>query len=140
MMERRECGSAIVEFTWVTILLLVPLVYILVAVFDAQRAAYGVTAASTAGVRAFTQSPSVALAEPAAHEAVQRTLTDFGLPTGTSAVQCDPECFQPGSTVRVTVSVRQPLPLAPDLFGDSLAGIDVSSTHTEPFGQYRVGR
>ena len=51
-----ERGSATVEFTWLTILLLVPLLYVVIAVFETQRAAYGVSAASEAAARAFLQA------------------------------------------------------------------------------------
>ena len=41
-----ERGSAIVEFHFLGLLLLVPLVYVLLAVLDVQRASYGVTGRS----------------------------------------------------------------------------------------------
>ncbi len=56
--ERDEAGNAIVEFTWLGILLLVPLVYILLAVFDVQRGAFAVTTASRAAGRAFSLAES----------------------------------------------------------------------------------
>jgi hypothetical protein len=48
---RGEDGTALVEVTWLALLLLLPLVYLLVAVFDVQRASYGVSAASAAATR-----------------------------------------------------------------------------------------
>ena len=39
----REQGAATVEFVWLTVLLLVPLVYVLLTVFEAQRAAFAAT-------------------------------------------------------------------------------------------------
>src|SRR5690606_27853356 len=35
-----ESGTALIEFTWLGLLLLVPLVYIMLSVFDAQRGAF----------------------------------------------------------------------------------------------------
>ena len=62
-MRRTSDGTASVEFVWLTILLLVPFVYVLIAVFDTQRAAFGVSTASRAAARAFLQAPDVATGE-----------------------------------------------------------------------------
>ncbi|SKB09536.1 hypothetical protein [Aeromicrobium choanae] len=133
-----ERGSATVEFTWLTLLLLVPLVYIVVAVFETQRAAYGVTAASEAAARAFIQAAGPAEAEARARVAARLVLADHGVAGAAISAECRPECFVPGSSVVVRVRSSQRLPLAPDLFGDPVAAFDVASTHTEPFGRYRA--
>ena len=72
-------GTASVEFVWLTILLLVPFVYILIAVFDTQRASYGVSTASRAAARAFLQSPDVATGERRARIAANVALDDQDL-------------------------------------------------------------
>lgn len=135
---RREQGSATVEFTWLTLLLLVPLVYVVVAVFETQRTAYGVAAASEAAARAFIQSASPEQGRARAGAAARLVLADHDVVGASISTQCRPACFAPGSTVVVRVRSRQRLPLAPDLFGDPLAAFDVASTHTEPFGRYRA--
>lgn len=133
-----ERGSATIEFTWLTLILLVPLVYLVIAVFDAQRAAYGVSSASQAAARAFIQSPRPGLAHDRARRAARLALADHDLTDADIQMTCKPACFRPGSTVTVTVATVQRLPLAPDLFGDSVAAIDIDATHTEPFGRYRA--
>ncbi|MGH3455694.1 MAG: hypothetical protein ACRDPQ_20380 [Nocardioidaceae bacterium] len=56
--ERRdETGTALIEFIWLGLLLLVPLVYIMLTVFDAQRGAFGASSASRAAGRAFVLAP-----------------------------------------------------------------------------------
>ena len=45
---RRDDGSALVEFTWLAILLMIPLVYVVLAAVSVQRAAFATTG-STAG-------------------------------------------------------------------------------------------
>ena len=45
---RTERGTALVEVTWLAVLLLVPLVYLVLAVFDVQRSAFAVNAATRA--------------------------------------------------------------------------------------------
>lgn len=140
---RREEGSATVEFVWLTILLLVPFVYILIAVFDTQRAAYGVSTASRAAARAFLQAPDVATAERRARAAAGVALGDQGLNAASVQIACLPsnaECLEPGSSVRIRVSATQPLPLTPEALGSQLGGVAVDSVHVEPYGSYRAAR
>ncbi|MFC5677804.1 hypothetical protein [Aeromicrobium endophyticum] len=142
-MSRREEGTATIEFIWLSLLLLVPLVYVLVAVFDTQRAAYGVSTASRAAALAFLQSPDPASGEQRAKAAAGVALDDQGLDGASVRVSCLPspaDCFEPGSSVRVVVRATQPLPLTPSALGRQLGGITVDSTHTEPFGSYRAAR
>nr|WP_244633444.1 hypothetical protein [Aeromicrobium sp. CFBP 8757] len=124
-------------------LLLVPLVYVVVAVFDAQRAAYGVSAASRAAAVAFLQSTDPASGEQRARVAADAALADQGIDGASVRVTCLPaptECFEPGSSVRVVVRATQRLPLTPRALGSQLGGVTVDSTHTEPYGSYRARR
>src|SRR5690606_32093516 len=133
-----EDGSAVVEFTMLSLILIVPLFYMLIAVFEVQRASFAVTAASLAGTRAFTQSPDLATAEKAWRRAVDVTLADHGVTGAEVKRSCRPRCFVSGSTVEVSIVVQQPLPLAPRIFGETLTTIKVESRHSEPFGKYRA--
>lgn len=136
-------GTATIEFIWLSLLLLMPLVYLLIAVFDTQRAAYGVSTASRAAARAFLQADGVAAGEQRARRAARVALADQGLDVADVQLSCLPtraDCLQPGSSVRVVVRVRQPLPLTPDVLGSRLGGVTVDSTHTEPYGSYRSPR
>jgi Flp pilus assembly protein TadG len=142
-MSRPADGTATVEFVWLTLLLLVPFVYILVAVFDTQRAAYGVSAASRSAARAFLQSPDAATGQQRARAAAQIALDDQGLPGANVRISCLPSpaaCLEPGSSVRVVVRTTQTLPLTPSALGSQLGGITVESTHTEPYGSFRSKR
>lgn len=136
-------GTASVEFVWLTILLLVPFVYVLIAVFDTQRAAYGVSTASRAAARAFIQSPDVATGERRAKIAAGIALDDQALSDAAVQISCLPtaaDCLQPGSSVRVRISTTQLLPLTPSALGSQLGGIAVDSEHTEPYGSFRAER
>lgn len=142
MTRRRESGTATVEFVWLTILLLVPFVYALIAVFDTQRASYAVSAASRSAARAYLQAADPAVAEQRALVAARVALDDQDVDADV-VITCEPgpaDCLQPGSSVRVVVHTVQPLPLTPSALGDQLGGIAVDSTHTESFGTYRAGR
>lgn len=136
-------GAATIEFVWLTLLLLVPLVYILLAVFDTQRAAYGVSTASRAAAVAFLHSPDAATGERRARLAAGVALDDQGLASASVRVSCLPspqDCLEPGSSVRVVVRATQALPLTPSALGRRLGGVTVDSTHTEPYGSYRASR
>lgn len=51
-MRARERGNALVEFTWLAVLLMIPLVYLMLTVFQVQKAAYAMEAASREAGRA----------------------------------------------------------------------------------------
>lgn len=141
--SRGEEGTATIEFIWLALLLLMPLVYLLIAVFDTQRAAFGVSTASRSAARAFLQADDVAAGEQRARQAARVALGDQGLDDANIQVTCLPTpaaCFEPGSSVRVVVRVTQPLPLTPDALGSRLGGVTVDSTHTEPYGSFRSPR
>lgn len=140
-----ERGSAIVEFVWLGLLLLLPLVYVLVAAFTVQRAAYGVSAASRAAGRAFVLAPDEEAAYLRARHAARVALHDQGISRDQARVRiiCEPspaQCLSPGSVVTVVVRASQPLPLAPAVMGDSRPSVTVDSTHREPYGTFREER
>jgi hypothetical protein len=142
-MKQRDDGTATVEFVWLTVLLLVPFVYVLVAVFDTQRAAFGVSTASRSAARAFIQAPDVESGVRRARMAARIALDDQALPSASVQITCLPspaDCLTPGSSVRVLVRTTQLLPLTPSALGSQLGGITVDSTHIEPFGSFRSKR
>lgn len=141
--RRSEQGAATVEFVWLTVLLLVPLVYVLLTVFEAQRAAFAVSSASQAAGRAFLRAPDLATAQVRADQAAQVALADHGVTGAVVDVVCLPtpaDCLLPGSSVQVVVTVDQPLPLLPTVLGESLGVISVDATHTHAYGTFREDR
>lgn len=137
-----ERGSALVEFSWLAILLLVPLVYVVLAVFDVQRGAYGVTAASRAAARAFTLAEGdAAAARRDARAAAATALRDQGVDDFTLTVRCVPanRCRQPGATITVVVRTQVRLPLAPDVFGGTPPSFRVQAVQRLPVPQYVEG-
>ena len=142
---RDERGTALIEFIWLGLLLLVPLVYILLAAFDVQRASYAVSAASRAAGRAFVLAPDQTSAFTRAEAAARVALADqgVGVERSTLVVSCAPEpsrCLSPGSVITVSVTVQQPLPVAPAVFGSATPTVRVTSTHVEPYGTFREDR
>ena len=142
MRRRGEEGNAVVEFVWLGILLLVPLVYILIAVFDVQRGAFGTSAAARAAGRAFTLADDATLGRARAHEAARVALSDQGM-TGPFSLHigCVPRpCLSPGSVTTVRVSTQVQLPFAPDVLGGGRASFRVESVHRVPLGTYVEAR
>jgi hypothetical protein len=142
--ERSDDGTAIVEFVWLAILLLVPLLYVVLAVFDAQRAAYAASAAARSAGRAFVTAPDQASAYARAREAVRlayayQRLDD--VPGVTITCRPDPRhCLTPGSVVRAEVSSSVALPLMPAVLGSNAPAISVQSEHEAPYGTFREAR
>lgn len=139
---RTEDGSALVEFTWLAILLLVPLLYIVLAVFEVQRAAYGVSNAARAAGRAVTVAPGESEAHRHAQVAADVALVDQGVDLRSRVlhVRCEPEprnCLAPGSVVHVEVATSVALPLVPDFLGAHRPSVRVSAEHSVPYGRYR---
>ena len=58
LQDRDQRGTALVELTWLGILLVLPVVWTVLSVFQVQRGAFGVAAAARAAARAY------ALAKP----------------------------------------------------------------------------
>lgn len=137
---RRGCderGSAMVEFVWLAILLLVPLVYVLLATFEVQRGAFGVSAASRAAGRAFTLAESPQEGRRQARAAAALALRDQGVTQFELEISCRPEpCLSPGSVATVVVRAQVVLPLAPEALGGGAPSFGVSSTHRVPSGRY----
>ncbi len=128
----RDEGNALVEFTYLAVLLMVPLVYVLLCAFQVQRAAFGVTEAARQAGRAFALAPSVDEGRARAAAASALALTDQGV-TGAAAptLACvGGPCLSPGSAVRVTVAHRVELPVISRLFpGGAGPGVPVTATH-----------
>ena len=74
-----EKGAATVEFVFLGILVLVPLLYIVLTVFELQRNAFGVTQAAREAGRAFATADDVTGGVDRAQRAVRVALRDQGL-------------------------------------------------------------
>lgn len=113
-----EDGSAALEFVTVGCLLLVPLVYLVVALGTIQGHALGVESGARQLARVLASGGSGA---PEHAGAVLASVVDaYGLDEGTVRVSYDclpagPSCPAPGVMLTVTVDARSALPLVPSL-------------------------
>lgn len=143
--RRTERGSALIEVTWLSILLLVPLLYVVLSVFEVQRSAFAVNAATRAAGRAYTLAPSQDAAAGRARAAASVAMADqgLGIEAGSMVLTCDPDpdaCLSPGSVVRVRMAVQVDLPLMPDALGEDTPSIRVAADHLVPYGSFREAR
>jgi Flp pilus assembly protein TadG len=137
---RRDDGTALVEFTWLAVLLMVPLVYVLLAAFEVQRAAFGVTEAARQAGRAYARSGDPAQGAVRARLASDLALADQGLRDASPPEIDDPTGLAPGSRVVVTVRHTVRLPVLGALLPEGLEPtIPVSATHTAVVDAFQEG-
>jgi Flp pilus assembly protein TadG len=133
-----ETGSASLEFITAGLILLVPLVYLVIAVSTLQGASLAVEGAARQAARVFVQQESAAAAQAAADTAVDFALADYGIDADGAAIDiaCAPDpsrCLTRDGRVTVTVSIVVPLPLVPDVIGlrgDASVPFSASATQT----------
>ncbi|SDO01401.1 hypothetical protein SAMN05216368_10947 [Cryobacterium flavum] len=118
--SRSEAGSASLEFITAGMILLVPLVYLVLALSALQGGALAVEGAARQAARVYVQSPDEATATVRARRAVAFALEDYGLSAGDAEVQIEcaggsSHCLTPRGLVTVTVRIGIALPLVPDL-------------------------
>lgn len=131
----REDGTAIVEFIWLAILLMIPLVYVVLSALSVQRAAFAATSAVRDAARAYATAGSDSEGEVRAEQAVALAMHDQGVawtPNG-RVISCGDCSFEPGSTFTVDIHTTVKLPFVPSwLCGERCAtGIPVSAHHRE---------
>jgi len=140
-----QSGSALVEVVWLSVLLLVPLLYIVLTAFDVQRAAFGVSGAARAAARAYSLAPDEGSAPGRARAAAAVALQDQRIPPADVAlrVTCRPvpgNCLAPGSEISVQLQYQVPLPLVPRALGGGRPSVRVDASHTVAYGTFREDR
>ena len=135
-----EQGSAVVEFVFLSALLMVPLVYFIITVGQIQGGSYAVVGAADQAAKVYVAQPDAASGRAAAEQAVLLALADYDQPAGDATVdtRCEPaDCLAPGSAVTVTVRLTVPLPFLP--FSDALHlnASQLSASATQLVGRFR---
>ena len=135
-------GSAALEFITAGFLLLIPLVYLVLAMAAIQGGALSVEGASRQAARVFVQAPDVGSAQDRAQTAVDFALHDFGLETvpTTVKISCRPNpdaCLTRRGFVTVTVTTSVPLPLVPNVLSlRTPLSVPMSATSTEQVSRF----
>jgi len=143
--HRDEIGSALVEVTWLSLLLLVPLVYVLLSVFAVQSGSFAVSGAARAAARAYSLAPDEGSAAQRARAAAAVALEDHEIRSRDAVVDisCRPDpsnCLAPGSLITATVRHQVVLPLAPSALGDQAPSFRVEAQSTVSYGTFREDR
>lgn len=139
---RADGGSASLEFLTTGLLLLVPTVYLVVALSALQGAALAVDGAARQATRVFVQAETRGEAEAAATRAVEITFADYGLDGATTSVDisCRPvpsACLTRQGFVTVSVQVTVPLPLMPPVLAlDLPSGVPMGASATEQVSRF----
>lgn len=129
-------GNALVEFTYLAILIMLPVVYLLLTVFQVQAAAFGATEAARQAGRAYVRAETTSQAEARARAAAALAMEDQGLrdapPPKISCGRPPSQCLTPGTRVEVTVDYRVELRFLGAVFvGTQGPTIPVTATHVQ---------
>ena len=145
-----DSGTALVEFVLLGVVLLVPLMYLVLAVSAVQRGIYGVTQAAREAGRAYVTGTTENAAERATY-AARLALEDQGLPPdGTTvrygpadrdcaAAAADPWPLTPGAEFAICVTRPITVPAIPRvLLGSRNTVTGRYVVHADDYRDYRV--
>ena len=135
-----EQGSAVVEFTFLALLLMVPLVYFIITMGQIQGGSFAVVGAADQAAKVYVAQADTQSAHRAAEQAALIALADYGHPAGNAQIStsCEPsDCQAAGTAVTMTVNLTVPLPFVP--FGDGfrLNASEVEASSTQLVGRFR---
>ena len=120
----RDQGTATIEFTFLAILLLVPLVYVVLSASQVQRNAYAAAEAARDAGRAYVRADTAGDGERAAYAAARLAFNDQGLDL-------------PEDAIRITCSADPCLTPGVPAFARGAATVRVSAHHVEVVDTYR---
>jgi len=135
-------GSSSLEFVTVGLVLMVPLVYLVVAMAAIQGGALAIEGAARQAARVFVLAPDLAQAEASATRALDFALADHGIEPDTASitVTCVPNpanCLDRRSFVTVTVDLEVPLPLVPPVIvAEFPLAVPLSATATQQVSRF----
>ena len=136
-----DAGNALVEFTYLGVLLMVPLVYVLLTVFQVQRAAFAVTEAARQAGRAYATADTIPVGLARAETAATLALQDQGLDAEGPPEVTSTDGVSPDAQVTTTVLYRVTLPLFGGLFSGTVPpNIPVRATHVEHVDRFKSSR
>ena len=136
-----EHGSAIVEFVFLAVLLMVPLFYLVMTLSRIQAGAYAASTAAREAGRAFVTATDSAGAEQRARAAARIAFEDQGFGEGETqlALTCDgTPCLRPDGRIELSTTVTVRLPLIPSFArGVVPLEVPVSASHVAVVDRFR---
>lgn len=140
MMARRdEDGRAVVEFVFLGVLMLLPLLYLVLTAARIQAASFSASLASREAGRAFVSGRDDADAEERAYAAAALAFEDFAFDRGADLqLSCDGSpCLRPDGLVTARSSIAVQLPLIPDFIASRVpSAVTISSTHVQAVDRF----
>ena len=141
---RDESGSAVVEFVFLAVVVMVPLLYLVMTLARVQAGAFAVSAAAREAGRAYVTAQSAGPAERRARAAAGMAFEDqgFGHRETRLALACDGSpCLRPAGRVAVTATVFVPLPLVPAFARDVVPlELPLTASHVAVADRFRGPR
>ena len=131
-------GAAVPEFIVVSVGIMIPIAYLVVALADILGAHAAAQHAVREAGRVFVRDVDVVAGQWRAEQAAVIAFADRGLvlPESTVSFNCEPMCLQPGGMVRVTVDWDMPLPWLPESLG-SIAHVPIMASEEFVVDTYR---
>lgn len=133
-------GSAALEFILVGLVLLVPIVYLVIALGAIQGQALGVETGARQLARAIASAPDAATADARANRVRDAIVREYGLDPGAVDIEVScsrATCPEPGAILTVTVRTEVPLPLVPAILGlDDLARVPVEAASAQKISRF----
>jgi Flp pilus assembly protein TadG len=148
MSLRDDSGNAVIEFIFVAVMILVPMVYFVTAVASIQRSNLGVSEAARDAGRAFATGASTQDGLARASAAVRLAMADQGLPDDATVrfVAADRNCdagqiapvLAPGAEFAICVVRHTTLPAVPTIVaGKGIRTIGRYVVHVDDFRTVR---
>ncbi len=134
--ESSETGSAMIEFLGLGLILMIPTVYFLLAIFSLQSGAMAATAASQQAIQVIENSPRSTISNSSVQRSAAFAAADYGFaPEQVAAkVSCTGDCTEE-SALRVDVVISVNIPLIPGISNQEMA--EMTSSATAWGGKYR---
>lgn len=134
-----EAGSAVIEFIVLAVVLLIPTVYLILAVARLQAASYAVATAAREAGRVYVTAPTGSSPQARAETAAGLAFADHGLNGGRISIRCaaDP-CLTPEARVDIDAEVDVPLPLVPAVVADVIpASVRIGGSYGSTVDRFR---
>lgn len=131
-------GAAIPEFIVVSVGILIPLGYLVVALAQVLGAHAAAQHSVREAGRVFVRDIAIQAGHWRAHQAAAIAFSDRGLqlPEQALHLDCRPSCLVPGGSVRVTVDWDMPLPWLPDSLS-TFVSVPISASEEFVIDTYR---
>lgn len=141
MRARSEEGSAIIEFIFLGVLMLVPLIYLVMTLARIQAGSYAVTTAAREAGRAYVTAAQGQDASARANAAADIAFGDQGFDgMGSLEISCSTSpCLTPDARIETTARVTVPLPLIPTFARDVVPlEIPLTASHLSTVDRFRA--